>query len=87
MIVCVGQRWRRRDLVDPDDGWNEIRVVGRDHNDEFTVAPGGFGEVIAVAPDALADGYLLIEDAPAAPALATDGGNAFGAWVAGGSDA
>jgi uncharacterized FlgJ-related protein len=73
--------------VDPDDGFNTVRIVGRDWNDELTVAPDAFGEVIAVAPDALVDGYVLIEDAPATPALATDGGNSFGAWVTGGSHA
>lgn len=67
-----GEVWQRQTPVEPDDGWNRVRVVGQ-FGDEVTITPAdSFGGVIPVTPQSLALSYECIEQAarPAAPGSA-----------------
>ena len=61
-VELVGTRWRRRQPLDQDDGWNDVEIVGvfqvRDSEFEPVIAPcGAFGTPESCDPEAFVAAY------------------------------
>lgn len=64
VAMRAGEVWERNEPLDPDDGWNRVRVVGQ-FGAEVTVTPAdSFGEVMPATPQSLALNYECVEQAP-----------------------
>lgn len=77
-MIAPGSVWARREPIEPDDGWNRVRVTGR-FEDELTVTGAdAFTETITATPESLALAYNCEREPPTAEAWADGPGAEVG---------
>lgn len=64
-MIAPGTVLRRREPVEPDDGWNRVRVVGQFEGEVVVAALGAFVEPIPATPESLALAYAIEAEPPA----------------------